>query len=146
MNFISLIVKSIAPKVRVIYEDDSETCFDHDLKAVIIGNDFQLDDCGFMRHIKEEHKFSEAFDYSINLWGVLHELGHYFTSDDGYISNEEAMQYAICSMIPREVADQNPSIQNVYFDIPCEYKATEWAINWIKSHKKLAKFYNKLVK
>jgi len=146
MNALSFIVKTIAPRVKVIYELESPTCFDHDIKAVIIGNDFQTDDCGFMRHIVEKHNFADAYNYSMSLWSVLHELGHYFTGDDGYISDEEAVQYAICAMIPRKHADASPEIQNMYFDIESEYNATEWAINWIVSHPRLARIYNRLVK
>ena len=143
MNALSFIVKTIAPRVKVVYEPESSTCFDHDMKAVVIGDDFQTDDCGFMRHIVENHGFSQAYDYSINLWSVLHELGHYFTGDDGVISEEEALTYAFCAMIPRS---DNPKIQNIYFNIPAEFNATEWAIDWIVSHPRLAKIYNRLVK
>ena len=146
MNTLTLIVKSIAPKVKVVYEPDSSTCFDHDMCAVVIGDDFQTDDCGFMRHIKYNHGFTEAYDYSINLWSILHELGHYFTSEDGYISYEDEEKYTLCAMIPRAIADENPYIQNLYFDIEAEYEATEWAINWIKSHPRLARIYSNLVK
>ena len=146
MDAIKIVVKSIAPKVKVVYDPESETCFDHDLKAVIIGDDFRDDDYGFMRHIKYNHNFAEAYDYSINLWSILHELGHYFVGDNGYVSEEELAQYAICAMMPHDVAKDNPYLQNLYFDIPAEYNATEWAITWIMKHRKLAKIFNELVK
>ena len=146
MDTIKLIVKSIAPKVDVIYEDDSITCFDFDLNAVIIGKDLMLDDCGFIRHIIDRHKFVNAQQYSLIFWSILHELGHYFTGDDGIVSDEDAMQYTICAMIPREAVDENPNIQSFYFDIENEWNATEWAINWIQTHKLLAKLFNYIVK
>lgn len=141
----NFIVKSIAPSVSLHYEEDSSTCFDHDLKAVIIGDDFE-DDCGFMRHIKYNHNFAQAYDYSINLWSILHELGHYFVGDDGVVSEEEAVQYAFCAMLSKDIVANNPYLQNVYFDIEAEFKATEWAIDWIVSHPRLAKIYNNLLK
>jgi hypothetical protein len=145
MNALSFIVKSIAPEVDVVYEPDSFTCFDHDLEAVVIGNDFQLDDRGFMRHIVETHDFAQAYDYSLMLWSVLHELGHYFTGDDGWVDEEEANQYLVCSLVPSEIAD-DPKIQDLYFNIPSEYEATEWAIDWIKANPELATRFNNMLK
>ena len=145
MDNLTFIVKSIAPEVDVVYEPDSFTCFDHDLEAVVIGNDFQLDDRGFMRHIVETHDFAQAYDYSLMLWSILHELGHYFTGDDGWVDEEEANQYLVCSLVPSEIAD-DPKIQDLYFNIPSEYEATEWAIDWVKANPELATRFNNMLK
>lgn len=145
MNACKLIVKSIAPKVNVICDENDYTCFDHDLKTVIIGGDLN-NDYGFMRHLKYNHNFPEAYDYSIKLWSILHELGHYFEGNDGIIDEEEMTQRAICSLIPNEMAKDNPYIQNLYFNLQSEYDATEWAITWVMKHKRLAKIFNALVK
>jgi hypothetical protein len=145
MDNLTSIVKSIAPEVDVVYEPDSFTCFDHDLEAVVIGNDFQLDDRGFMRHIVETHDFAQAYDYSLAFWSILHELGHYFTGDDGWVDEEEANQYLVCSLVPSEIAD-DPKIQDLYFNIPSEYEATEWAIDWIKANPELATRFNNMLK
>ena len=142
----NLIVKSIAPEVSVSYEADSETCFDHDMCAVIIGNDFQEDDCGFMRHLRYNHDFAQAYDYSLALWSLLHELGHYFTGNDGYIEDEDMAKYALCYMTPRDMAQDNPYIQNLYFNITNEWNATEWAIDWVVSHPRLSRLFNTLLK
>ena len=146
MDKLNYIVKSIAPEINVIYDETEPTCFDHDLKAISIGVDFQDDDCGFMRHIKFNHDYPEAEEYSLTLWSILHELGHYFTSNNGYISTEELAEYALCGLIPREIAENNESIQNMYFDIESEWNATEWAINWIKDNTDLARQFNDLLK
>lgn len=143
MNTLAFIVNSIAPEVRLVYEPNSPTCFDHDLKAVVIGNDLQ-DDRGFMRHIVETHDFAQAYDYSLVLWSVLHELGHYFTSDDGWIDEDEASQYLVCALVSKEATD-DPKIQDLYFNIPSEYEATEWAIDWIKANPELATRFNNML-
>lgn len=146
MDKLNYIVKTIAPEIDVIYEEGGKTCFDHDLKAVIVGTDFQEDDCGFMRHIRYNHNFTDTYKYSLTLWSILHELGHYFTSDNGYVSQEEITEYIICGLIPREIANENEIIQNMYFDIESEWNATEWAINWIKNNTELAKTFTELLK
>lgn len=146
MTDIEYIVKSIAPEVEVRCEDDEITCFDYDLNAVIIGKDFQIDDCGFMRHVRYNHNFEDAYEYSLMFWSILHELGHYFTGNNGYLSDEEMADYILCGLIPREMADENEALQNIYFDIESEWNATEWAINWIKNNTELAKTFTELLK
>lgn len=57
---------------------------------------------------------------------LLHECGHWMTK-----SNFD----------PEEYEEQCAEVEDMYdyINIPCEYIATEWAINWLKEHSQIAR-------
>lgn len=97
----------------------------------------ETDDCGFMRHLKEIHKCDFAYDYSLILWTILHEIGHYETEWELLENDDEAELRFWLSLTSKEKAN-DIIIQNKYYNLTAEWCATEWAIEWIEENRELA--------
>jgi hypothetical protein len=72
---------------------------------------------------------------------LLHEIGHAYhprSSFENY-DKEKAMEEIY------EIANTQIERQKLYMDLPDEYAATEWAIDWLKDpeHRKIAKRFEK---
>ena len=135
--------KIMAPRLKIRYDDNEQTCYDCNEECLIIGQDFCSDDCGFMRHLREVHGYSDADQYCLALWTLLHEIGHYYTID---YAEDDLWTRAICGLISYEEASKNSELQDIYFNIENEWEATEWAIKWVDSHKRIAKILNWIVR
>ena len=96
------------------------------------------------RLIKDvEDEFNDVHA-DIFLWSLLHEVGHHETWDD--LTNEEMslsqeMKYAIS-----ECENLRPNDRDkIYFYIPDEYLATEWAAQYMRDNvQEVTKFWNTL--
>lgn len=139
----TIVTKIVAPRLKIRYDDNEQTCYDCNEECLIIGNDFYSDGCGFMRHLREVHGYINADQYSLALWTLLHEIGHYYTID---YAEDNLIVRAICRLTSYEEASKNPKLQDIYYNIENEWEATEWAIKWIDSHKKIAKILNWIVR
>lgn len=66
-------------------------------------------------------RYNEAKNFSSITLTLLHEFGHWETQDliDWYLDTEER---------------DNVETMNEYINIPSEWQATEWAINWLKDN------------
>lgn len=135
-----IIVKLIAPKLKVGVEDSFS--YDTEEERVLLGI-VPEDDCGFLRHMREYHEHGELADeFSLTLWSILHEIGHYHTID---YAEEDLATRALCAAIPKEVAEKNPSIQDLYFNMDDEFLATDWAVDFAYNHFRLCKIFDRLV-
>ena len=135
-----LLVKLIAPKVHIKKGDEEYgTEFEWDTNTIYYTKENSLLDLGFMRHLREFHFFETPETYSTELWTILHELGHYFNPDEeeDYDGKDE------CAFTSIEEAIKRPDLQNIYYNSPDEFAATEWAIEWINDHPKLAEWFSK---
>lgn len=113
-----------------------------------------IDDIWFSEFVKERFNLeAESFILSI-----LHEVGHYKTNDEiqGEIFNFCTREK---NRISAEIKDADEKLSKKleweYFNLPDEIMATQWAVNYIQTHKKkvqnmrekirkaLIKFYNK---
>lgn len=65
-------------------------------------------------------------DISMEMWSVLHEIGHLQTRQDIFIS---PLLRKICKIL------KQPLLNKVYFNIPEEKKATKWAVNYVNNNK-----------
>ena len=86
----------------------------------------------------------EQFEIQIDpfLIGILHEIGHIITYNK-QIDNERSALYSLLAIGYDEEYFEEYS--NLYFRIPAEYKATEWAVNYYKQNKELCdNFLNEL--
>lgn len=118
-----LFIRSITKfSVKVVFTDMTSE-YDS-LNSMIYIN---LDEGGeeFLYHIIKQHGFEDARKYSNSFWTVLHELGHYFTENT--------------------IEDFPEMPEKTYFDDECEFLATEWAINFILSHKIFSQIFSKII-
>lgn len=140
MFFAWLLVKIIAPFVHI--RKTKEGCaFEWETNTIYYNKAQDPFDVGFIRHLKEKHYFENPEQYAIPLWSLLHELGHYFYPDE----EEDLVSKTICALLPYELAVESKTLQDMYYDSPDEYAATEWAIDWIVTHPKLASLFSALL-
>lgn len=140
MIFAKLLVKMIAPRVRV--RKSREGCeFEFGTSTLFYDDRQTAEDVGFMRHLAEKHHFPEGKRYSDRLWSILHELGHYYNPDAECDFNGKAL----CAVLCADLAKTSRTLQNLYYDSPDEFEATEWAIDWITRHPVLARIYSVLL-
>lgn len=97
----------------------------------------------FMENIKTRYN-SEWVDKIDNyIWCFLHELGHIKTDANSIIDT-------LCRPILTTLANLSilPKVmQSLYYKLPKEYNATEWAINYVNEHfNELLKFQKDLRK
>lgn len=117
------LIQSIAD-VRVTFKREG---FYYDDDQCLINVDLtDNDDRGFLRHLAQVHKCKFVNEFDLIVWSILHEVGHYFTFDEDDLDNEfnDRLALSVC-----EGADEK--IQDRYFNLPSEWKATEWAIKYL---------------
>lgn len=139
MFFARLLVKMIDPRVHIRYTDEG-TEFEFDTNTIYFNPAQNPQDVGFTRHLVEKHKFANPERYSMRLWAILHELGHYFNPDE---TDEWAK--VVCAIVDYEDAIKNKAVQDLYYDSPDEFSATEWACAWIENHPRLATLFSRLL-
>ena len=129
------LINCIAPelKVRRSFENSYESATN-----TIRLNLHDKQDYGFVRHIKEAHNCEWADKFSWKLWTVLHEVGHFMTENDlteEEIALDEEIKLHLACFSKKELLNSE-LLQTVYFNCPKEWKATEWAINFILTSRK----------
>lgn len=122
-DYVTQFINSIVPEVDVIFEDN-EFCVNVEERIINIGVD---PDPEGDRLIQEFvfNEFGVAMDSF--LIGVLHEIGHIMTYDEQTFNEGTAMYYLL-EMNYDAMRHDEYSI--MYFNIPSEYKATEWAVKY----------------
>ena len=111
---ITAFVKSVCPQISIIFTESEHNSFDF-VNDCIYFNPTEKNDGGFLKHIVKKHNYKLCPTFSLNLWTILHEIGHYMTTD----------------IIDFDEEDE----ENInYFDRQEEWLATEWAINFVKNH------------
>lgn len=134
-NFIAtLFIKTINPfiKVNPYYGEGSAYSFTD--KTIHLNLRETNGEDEFLHHLVVEHKCSFANEFPLELWTILHELGHHYTEDD--VRNPEVdylARVAINNADPSSYAS-NQEVANAYFNLESEWKATEWAIRYAKKH------------
>ena len=136
-----LFIKSIVPRMKVVFTDEGSS-FEYETNTIYLTLG---EDCnGFMRHLKNVHGVKGADNFSIIMWQILHEIGHYFTLD--YCEEDDSIERAICALIDKDTAANSEKIQDMYFNMEKEYEATEWAINYVIEHTNKCKLISDLLK
>lgn len=127
-------VNEVAPEITLTFnnEDDSYYEYTHDIICVDVN---PMEDDGFLRHLAEVHECEFTYEYPLLFWTILHELGHYYTLEDIDDLEDEINTRILCATVPIEVAYANPNIQNMYYNLPSEWYATEWAIEFISNNR-----------
>jgi hypothetical protein len=135
---IFLFIKTINPRIKIKYDEDMFAfCFTNNT----LYYNFDIIDMGFLRHMRECHKWEPQF--SVMLYSLLHELGHYYMQD--CIDENELEIRSMCALLPVETVLENIEIQNTYFNLESEFEATEWAIEYSVNHRKFCKIFDHLL-
>lgn len=115
--------------------------FYYDLEKHFVNIDFMdMTSDGFIEHLKEYHKCNFANKFSVVTWFILHELGHKSTQFEVNWYNDFQKRFYLCL-----IKDENQSTIE-YFNLPSEYKATEWAIWFANTHRELVKEFDLLIR
>ena len=142
-----LVVKMINRHIKVMFGKDEPTCFDHDTNTLIVGErEFEEVDEPFFKNILQEHEYGSVYCYSPQLWYLLHEIGHFYTDDNVKETEADMLARMMCAITPIEEVENDQETMNIYFNLPKEWAATEWAIEFIINHPIRAKFFSKLAK
>lgn len=122
-EYIRQFINRIVPEVDVIFEDDE---FWVDVEDQVINIGMNTNPEG--NRLIQEFVFNE-FGVAMHSFiiGVLHEIGHILTYDK-QIYEEGTMMYLMLQMNYDERHLDEYSL--MYFNIPNEYRATEWAVNY----------------
>ena len=121
-------VQSIDPEIKVHMSGDEFYCI---ISEKLINVPFVSDSEG-------DRLFDEfvmdRFGKSINpyLMGILHEVGHIKTFDSNLDKDRDILYFMLQLDYTNERYEE---FTNMYFSIPSEFAATEWAVNYYLSHK-----------
>ena len=121
-------VRSINPEITTIFEGDDFCAWS---KEKIINVTFHLGHP--FEHVYDTFVY-RTFNISIHpfLTGVLHEIGHVMTFDE-QLDRERSILYKLLD-IDFDIARAD-DFATMYFNIPSEFEATRWAVNYYLSHK-----------
>lgn len=132
-----LITKIHAPEISLNFTNEGST---YDEAESIINLDLheEEDSKAFIKDLKENHNF-DGSRFSMPLWSLLHELGHYNnddTLDEDELDYDEYFRYLITANM---IESEN------YYKLPKEFEATEWAISEIRKHHTIYRFLSLLM-
>lgn len=145
MLAIKLITKIIAPELKAKKDLTQPTCFDFQQDTIFIGRDFNRDRFGFMEHLNRRHGCKWCSQFSYRFWALLHEIGHYETDHYAEETEEDFASRAVCAIVDVNIVIKNKQMAETYFNLPLEWEATEWAIDWVRKHPLLARIFNQLI-
>lgn len=120
--------KTLDDDLSIVIESHGGSYY-YALDNTVYFNPHDFNDCGFLRHLRENHKCAECDNYSLTLWSLLHEIGHHFTLD--FCEEDELEIRALCAIISEEVAQKSIPMQDMYFNLESEWEATEWAMRFV---------------
>lgn len=126
-NLIRDFIKSIDSDIQVRFSDEDFYC-NVNKKEVNIPWKEEYSAAAMIDEFIED-----TFEVAINsfLMGILHEIGHIQTYNKEEME-ERDMIYGMLRMMYDEDA---ASLNEIYFSIPAEFKATEWGVNYYLSNK-----------
>ena len=138
-----LFIKSIVPKMKIVFTPNEGSSFEWSTDTIYLDINENCD--GFLRHLKTKHHIQDCYRINKIIWQILHEIGHYFTLDFIEEDEDEQTERAICALIDEETANNSEAIQDLYFNLEKEWQATEWAIDYVKTHFTKCRFFSKLL-
>lgn len=99
-------------------------------------------DDSFIQHIKNSHGYNKVVNYPCAMWTALHEIGHLRTDDE---SETDLKTRGFCQFAYENNLMTYDQINSIYYDMPDEWAATEWAIDFVESHKTFCKIFARLI-
>lgn len=131
-----LFAKIVCPQIKFHFSNEG-SCFNPNTNCIQFNPTENA--IGFLRHLTEFHRCDFSNDYSLKVWTILHEIGHYHTFEFSFEDAQMRAFLAFCD-------GSSVNIQNAYFNLDTEWKATEWAIDFIDEHSILCKCFSKILK
>ena len=125
------IAKSFDEELSVILDD--EFCYDYATSTIHYGVFLPEDgkQC-VIAYIKSEYDIDLSNDEDYNLFALLHEIGHHFTMDD--LEDEESENELLMRNLIQMIDDEKQA-NEVYFQLPSEMLANDWASDHFKEVK-----------
>lgn len=123
-------IKSIDPDIKVQMSGDEFYCI---ISEKLVNVPFVSDSEGDRLF----HDFIlDRFGVSVNpyLIGILHEVAHIITFDTNLDKDRDILYFMLQLDFKEERYEE---FTRMYFSIPSEFTATEWAVNYYLSHKEL---------
>lgn len=128
-------VRGIDPEIELELSD--HFCADVDEKVVFVGTEDEPE-AEELIHDFVEKEF--GVDMDSLLLALLHEIGHIMTISEEALY-ERSMLMAILQLnwseSEADFEEDFEKYNNLYFRLPCEYQATEWAANYYRENKEL---------
>jgi len=143
-------MKDFDKDLEVVYIPEIQPIFCSE-GIIFIGDDFENGADYFIDHMVEKHLCAPDLvkSLSIPMWSVLHEIGHYFTWDDEEWKKEQIARHLIDSVSKKEVLMSFESIRKKtqfhHFNLPLEWVATDWAIDYVETHLEELKKADKII-
>ena len=127
MDRITNFIHSIIPDVKVTYDDDEFYVYiDERIINVGINPDPEGDEL-IQQFVFD--KFGVAMEPF--LIGILHEIGHIMTYTEELLEEGDLLYHMIqLNYTPTQFKEYS----YMYFSIPSEFAATEWAVNYYVTH------------
>ena len=117
------IAHSFDEEISVILDD--EFCYDYATSTIHYGVNLPEDGkkC-VIAYIKSEYDIDLSDDEDYDLFALLHEIGHHFTMDD--LEDEESENELLMRNLIQMIDDEMRA-NEVYFQLPSEMLANDWA-------------------
>ena len=134
--FDKLVVKLISPEIRLVKSFEGNF-FDHETDTLHFDRHEGEGLGWFLRNLETAHECQFVNDIDPLMWTLLHEIGHFETAE--IVDPEEDLaNRALFAITSKEQARGDKELQDLYFSMDSEWQATEWAIDWVANHHKLA--------
>jgi len=139
-TIIRIFAKTVNPLIRIAFTDTGCEWVNDTHKINI---DTTEDGTEFNKNLIADHKF-DGQTINDHIWKVLHEIGHYYTMADCDEEQDEEDRLLLEKLFDQKLISEADWF-HFYYNLEAEYIATEWAINYIKTHRKKIDFFNKLL-
>ena len=128
-------IKGIDPEIELEVAD--HFCADVDKKIVFVGTEDEPEAEELMHEFVKEEFGVEMDNVLISL---LHEVGHIMTQNDEELRDRSILDVVLqlnWTDSDNDIDEDFEKYNNLYFRLPSEYQATEWAANYYREHKEL---------
>lgn len=146
---INAINEKMDSEIGVVRDEEYNTAYCIEDETIYVGYDFDVDpeeEAGlglFLMHMKAGHMCTFVDELNSKVWTLLHEVGHHFTQDEDFGEDDIAERAMIAVVDMNRLNDEGKvNVAMRYFDLPSEYSATEWAINFARENFELCKSFN----
>lgn len=127
-------IKTINKDYKVLHDKKEFTSDWENGKVWVCFNENKEDDQLFMDYIKNKYQI----EIDTFLMSFLHEIGHLETEDDELSDNRAIDLFALEVLFDNSKITKKEYFER-YFEIECESLATEWGIDFYKSHEEQCK-------